>query len=125
MNIHILALSPNAARLSVRFYLTNTFGAFACNIERHYQDVAIRRPNYDTTTFLPTWRLLNQTIRAQSKNAKVSAEMAGAVMKAILNDTAYPVTLINRIKGTEKTSRANTSPARQTNRDSADHAKRI
>lgn len=51
MNIHILALSPNAARLSVRFYLTNTFGAFACNIERHYQDVAIRRPNYDTTTF--------------------------------------------------------------------------
>ncbi|WP_419670984.1 type I-C CRISPR-associated protein Cas8c/Csd1, partial [Bifidobacterium longum] len=86
----MLALSPNAARLSVRFYLTNTFGAFACNIERHYQDVAIRRPNYDTTTFLPTWRLLNQTIRAQSKNAKVSAEMAGAVMKAILNDTAYP-----------------------------------
>ena len=95
---HILALSPNAARLSVRFYLTNTFGAFACNIERHYQDVAIRRPNYDTTTFLPTWRLLNQTIRAQSKNAKVSAEMAGAVMKAILNDTAYPVTLINAVE---------------------------
>lgn len=31
--------------------------------------------------------------------------MAGAVMKAILNDTAYPVTLINGIKGTEKTSR--------------------
>lgn len=53
---HILALSPNAARLSVRFYLTDTFGAFARNIDRHYRDTAIRRPVYDSTTFLPTWR---------------------------------------------------------------------
>lgn len=54
---HILALSPNAARLSVRFYLTDTFGAFARNIDRHYRDTAIRRPVYDSTTSLPTWRL--------------------------------------------------------------------
>lgn len=94
---HVLALAPNAARLSVRFYLTNTFGAFARNIEQHYRDTDILRPNYDTTSFLPTWRLLNQTIRQQSKNAKVSTEMAGAVMKAILNGTAYPVTLINAV----------------------------
>ncbi len=95
---HVLALSPNAARLSVRFYLTNTFGEFARNIERHYQDIAIRRPSYDTTVLLPTWRLLNQTIRTQSKAAKVSSEMAGAVMKAILNGTPYPVTLINSVE---------------------------
>lgn len=95
---HVLALSPNAARLSVRFYLTNTFGEFARNIERHYQDIAIRRPSYDRTVLLPTWRLLNQTIRTQSKTAKVSSEMAGAVMKAILNGTSYPVTLINAVE---------------------------
>ena len=81
---HILALSPNAARLSVRFYLTDTFGAFARNIDRHYRDTAIRRPVYDSTTFLPTWRLLNQTIRTQSKTAKVSPQMAGAAMKTKL-----------------------------------------
>ena len=95
---HILALSPNAARLSVRFYLTDTFGAFARNIDRHYRDTAIRRPIYDSTTFLPTWRLLNQTIRTQSKTAKVSPQMAGAVMKAILEDTPYPMTLINAVE---------------------------
>lgn len=95
---HILALSPNAARLSVRFYLTDTFGAFARNIDRHYRDTAIRRPVYDSTTFLPTWRLLNQTIRTQSKTAKVSPQMAGAVMKAILEDTPYPMTLINAVE---------------------------
>ncbi|KFI99083.1 type I-C CRISPR-associated protein Cas8c/Csd1 [Bifidobacterium stellenboschense] len=95
---HVLALTPNAARLSVRYYLTDTFGTFARNIERHYRDTEILRPGYDTTVFLPTWRLLNQTIRQQSRNAKVSAEMAGAVMKAILNGTAYPVTLINAVE---------------------------
>ncbi|MCH9276344.1 type I-C CRISPR-associated protein Cas8c/Csd1 [Bifidobacterium amazonense] len=95
---HVLALSPNSARLSVRFYLTNTFGAFARNIERHYRDLEIRRPKYDTTTFMSTWRLLNQTIRPQSKNAKVSSEMAGSVMKAILNGTPYPTSLINAVE---------------------------
>lgn len=103
---HVLALSPNAARLAVRFYLTNTFGAFARNIDRHYEDVRIRRPSYDMTTFLPTRRLLNQTIRQPSrntdknadKNAKVSAEMAGEVMEAILNGTPYPVSLITAIE---------------------------
>lgn len=101
---HVLALAPNAARLSVRFYLTNTFGAFARNIEQHYRDTDIVRPSYDTTAFLPTWQLLNQTIRQQSKTAKeskdtkVSTEMAGAVMKAILNGTPYPVTLIHAVE---------------------------
>lgn len=95
---HILALSPNAARLSVRFYLTDTFGTFARNIDRHYRDTAIRRPSYDSTTFLPTWRLLNQTIRTQSKTAKASPQMAGAVMKAILEGTPYPMTLINAVE---------------------------
>lgn len=66
--------------------------------EKHYEDIAIRRPRYDETTFLPTWRLLNQTIRPQSKTEKVSSEMAGAVMKAILNGTPYPVTLINAVE---------------------------
>lgn len=42
--------------------------------------------------------LLNQTIRTQSKTAKVSPQMAGAVMKAILEDTPYPMTLINAVE---------------------------
>ncbi|PJM75148.1 type I-C CRISPR-associated protein Cas8c/Csd1 [Bifidobacterium simiarum] len=95
---HVLALTPNAARLSVRFYLTNSFGEFARNIEQHYRDTEILRPDRDMTIFLPTWRLLNQTIRQQNKNVKVSTELAGAVMKAILNGTAYPVTLINAVE---------------------------
>lgn len=117
---HVLALSPNAARLSVRFYLTNTFGTFARNIERHYRGLEIRRPSYDATIFLSIRRLLDQTIRKKPKasskaevppaagkndvskkrktSSKVSSEMAGAIMKAILNGTAYPVSLINAVE---------------------------
>lgn len=67
----------------------------------------VERPHHDTSQvvhllkipdFLFVWRLLNQTIRTQSKTAKVSPQMAGAVMKAILEDTPYPMTLINAVE---------------------------
>ncbi len=50
-HFHILALSPNKSRLAIRFYLTDTFGVFAHNIEQYYQDTEIRRPRYDKTGF--------------------------------------------------------------------------
>ena len=33
MEFYILSLSPNAARLSVRFFLRNTFGGFLRNVQ--------------------------------------------------------------------------------------------
>lgn len=44
------------------------------------------------------YQLKNESIRTQSKTAKVSPQMAGAVMKAILEDTPYPMTLINAVE---------------------------
>lgn len=107
-----LALSPNKSRLAIRFYLTDTFGVFAHNIEQYYQDTEIRRPRYDKTGFLPILRLLGQTIRKQRKDENapvkkqkkksaienVSSEMVSAIMQAILNGTPYPVTLINVVE---------------------------
>lgn len=111
-HFHILALSPNKSRLAIRFYLTDTFGVFAHNIEQYYQDTEIRRPRYDKTGFLPILRLLGQTIRKQRKDENapvkkqkkksaienVSSEMVSAIMQAILNGTPYPVTLINVVE---------------------------
>lgn len=95
---HILALSPNAARLSVRFYLTNSFGTFARNISQHYQDLEIRRPSFDKTKYLPTWRLLQQTVNQNSKNKDVAPNLAGDIMRAILTGSPYPATLINAVQ---------------------------
>ncbi len=37
MDFYILGLSPNAARLSVRFFLHNTFKGFLDNVQAHYR----------------------------------------------------------------------------------------
>ena len=44
MDFYILGLSPNAARLSVRFFLRNTFGGFLRNVQAHQERLKIVRP---------------------------------------------------------------------------------
>ena len=48
---YILGLSPNAARLSIRFFLQNEFGHFIENIHRHYQQLEIVKPVNDPFDF--------------------------------------------------------------------------
>ena len=62
----ILGLSPNAARLSVRFFLRNTFGALLANVQAHYDRLEIVRPSYDKFEHLPLWRLLGETVNQNS-----------------------------------------------------------
>ena len=38
---YVLCLSPNAARLSVRFFYENSFGNMLENLEKHYQRLNI------------------------------------------------------------------------------------
>ena len=47
MEFYVLGLSPNAARLSVRFFLRNTFGDFLRHVQAHHRRLEIRRPSYD------------------------------------------------------------------------------
>ena len=44
MDFYILGLSPNAARLSVRFFLRNTFGGFLQNVQAHQERLEIGPP---------------------------------------------------------------------------------
>ena len=53
MDFYILGLSPNAARLSVRFFLHNTFRGFLEHIQSHYRRLEIIRPSYDKFETLP------------------------------------------------------------------------
>ena len=60
MDFYILGLSPNAARLSVRFFLHNTFQGFLEHIQSHYRRLEIIRPSYDKFETLPIWKLLDE-----------------------------------------------------------------
>lgn len=97
-HFYLLGLSPNAARLSVRFFLRDTFGSFAENLNRHYEDIAIVRPAYETFETLPVWRLVSETVNQNSRNKEASPQLAGELLRAILLDLPYPATLLNAVQ---------------------------
>lgn len=93
---YILGLSPNAARLSVRFFLQDTFGHFIDHVRKHYERLEIVMPQQHRA-YLPLWRLLGETVNKKSKDKTASPLLAGAVMRSILSDTPYPQALYNHV----------------------------
>jgi len=91
----ILGLAPNAARLSVRFFLQDSFGNFIKKLKEHYDRLSIVRPSYEKTEFLPLWRLLKETVNEKSRDKSANPLMGGAVVRSILNGTFYPAALLN------------------------------
>lgn len=94
---YILGLSPNAARLSVRFFLANTFGYFLKNISRFYTDFQIVKPEFDTKDILPLWQILQETANKNAKEKAATPLLTGAVMRSVLNGSPYPVGLFQNI----------------------------
>lgn len=97
MDFYILGLSPNAARLSVRFFLHNTFGNFLKNVLAHYERLRIVRPAYEPKSEIPLWKLLNETVNQKSRDKTPAPNMAGETLRAVLTDTYYPATLRNGV----------------------------
>lgn len=97
MEFYILGLSPNAARLSVRFFLRNSFGAFLRNAQAHQERLEIVKPTYDKFDTIPMWKLLDETVNQNSRDKTPVPNMAGEVLRAILTDTRYPATLLNGV----------------------------
>nr|WP_326166297.1 type I-C CRISPR-associated protein Cas8c/Csd1 [uncultured Oscillibacter sp.] len=95
MDFYILGLSPNAARVSVRFFLRGSFGGFLQNVQRHYDRLEIVRPANDRFDTIPLWRLLDATVNKKSRDSSPSPVMAGETARAILTDTRYPASLLN------------------------------
>ena len=97
MTFYILGISPNAARLSVRFFLRNSFGQFIRNVKAHYDRLEIVRPSFDPFDNIPVWRMLKETVNSNSREKKPAADMAGDTLRAILTNTPYPATLLNGV----------------------------
>ena len=97
MDFYILGISPNAARLSVRFFLRNSFGAFLRNAQAHQQRLEIVKPAYDKFDTIPMWKLLDETVNQNSRDKTPAPNMAGEVLRSVLTDTRYPATLLNGV----------------------------
>lgn len=90
---YILGLAPNAARLSVRFFLRDTFGNLMKNINAHHERMEIVHAPNDYPT-LPLWAMLRETVNLNSRDKSPSPVMAGATVRAIFNGGLYPATLL-------------------------------
>lgn len=93
----ILGLAPNAARLSIRFFIVNSFGDFIEKVSRHYEDLCIEKQFQDEQDLFSLWRLLNETVSPKSNDKSASPILAGAVLRAILTGSPYPAALFNSI----------------------------
>ena len=89
---YILGLSPNAARLSVRFFLRDSFGNFLQHIRRHYDDLEIAHAPQDFP-YLSLYWLLRETVNPNSNDKAASPLMSGEVLKSILLGLPYPQSL--------------------------------
>ena len=97
MDFYVLGLSPNAARLSVRFFLRNTFGGFLRNVQAHHDRLEIVRPAYDKFETLPLWKLLSETVNQNARDKSPVPRLAMETLRAVLGNTRYPATLLNGV----------------------------
>ena len=94
---YVLGLAPNAARLSIRFFYRNTFGATIAHIAEHHQHMKIVRPSWEKQEQIPLWRLLKATVNPHSKDPASSPLLAGSLLRSILQGQPYPEAMYQNI----------------------------
>lgn len=94
---YVLGLAPNAARVSVRFFHSDPFDRTVEKIMRHYKDLEIIKEFEDQHTYLTIQDILKETVSPKSSDKDASPLLAGAVFRAILENTPYPAALFNSI----------------------------
>jgi len=97
IRFYILGMSPNAARISVRFYLKGTFGNFIEKIEQHYEDLSIQKQFDSDMPYIPVWKILGETISKVSDDKAVSTYLSTSLMRAVLLGEDYPNSLYQTI----------------------------
>ncbi|MZP30796.1 type I-C CRISPR-associated protein Cas8c/Csd1 [Heliobacterium undosum] len=97
VRFYILGLSPNAARLSVRFWHVDTFGSLVERFVQHFRDMSIQLPVGGRWPEYPAiWRILKETA-VQGERKNVLPQLGGTLARSILLGTAYPQALYQAI----------------------------
>ncbi len=101
-HFYVLGLAPNAARVSVRFFLTDPFQKIIERMLQHYRDLEIVKEYDNQPAYITVGHILQETVSQKSKDKDASPLMAGALMRSILTGAPYPAALyyaiINRIR---------------------------
>jgi CRISPR-associated protein Csd1 len=91
---YVLGLAPNAARLSIRYWLEDDFSTFARRLAEHYRDLLVEPPPWRSRP--PSIRyLLAKTTALQEKFDNIPPLLAGEVARAVLTGARYPRMLLS------------------------------
>jgi CRISPR-associated protein Csd1 len=90
----VLGLAPNAARISVRFWLKAPLAELAPRILQHFEDLRVVR-RYDSDPRTPSMFRLLSGLALQGKLDNLPPRVAGEWIRAILEGRPYPVDLLN------------------------------
>lgn len=101
---YVLGLSPNASRISIRFWITAPLQNMKGQIREHFRDLEIITSDRHKPVF-SLFRLLISTAPL-GKSANISPNLAGDFLRSILEGRPYPATMlqaaIRRIKVKDK-----------------------
>ena len=91
--LHILAISPSSARLSVRFWHTVTESQLIGNLKQHFNDLAIVKSNQKAPDYPSIYRILSETaVKKEIDN--IFPLLAGALMRSAFAGSPYPDSLL-------------------------------
>ena len=93
---YILGLSPNAARISVRFFLRNTFGEIMAHMMAHQDRLTLSGPAWESGK-IPLWKLIKAAENPNSDKSGLSPLLAGSLMRSVLQDSPYPEALFQHV----------------------------
>lgn len=96
---YLLGLAPNAARLSIRYWLDTNFGELAQHMAEHFTDLMLDPLPWETPPSI--WRLLIELVpyrSGQKTNSKeIPPHLAGEMVRSILTGDRYPHSLLAQL----------------------------
>ena len=92
---YVLGLSPNAARLSVRFWHVGTVAEMSKHFREYFDDLMIVHGPKDRD-HLSLWRLLVSTA-VQGKSENIAPNLAGDLMRSILEGLPFPASVLQSV----------------------------
>lgn len=95
----MLGISPNAARLAIRFWHAGTLGKFLENLREHHRAMHLQCRGDKDPEFVPLLQILLQTARDKDG---IPPLLGGALLRSVIENLPYPQALIqlvlNRIR---------------------------
>jgi CRISPR-associated protein Csd1 len=90
---YILGLSPNSARISIRFWIVGSLREISSRIVNYFEELEIIH-GPSAPNFMPLSRLL-RSIAPLRKSENIPPNLAGDMIRSILSGSPYPETLLH------------------------------